>query len=266
MKDSINQRMSGNSLSDKPFVLIPSRMESTRFPGKPLALIAGKPMIHRVYDKVALAHNISGCAICTDSEKIIEYACKNGLSVIKTGNCHTGTDRVFEANKEINSNLIINVQGDEPLIDSEFIDRFSENLQASQNCTNTTSPLIMSSYCSATEEEALCKNVVKVFINSLNEAVSFSRFPICSAVNDGVRCIYKQIGIYGYNKIGLEIFQNLGYSQLEETEKVELMRWIDFVGPVKMTRSEFPAYSVDTIEDLIKVEQLIIHSANGKLS
>ena len=258
--------MSGDCLTSKPFALIPSRMESTRFPGKPLALIAGKPMIHRVYDKVKAASNISGCAICTDSEQIAEYAQQEGLSVIKTGICHTGTDRVFEASQHVDADLIINIQGDEPLIRSEFIDRFSSSLQEAQSSTSRSKPLIMSSYCSATEEESACKNIVKVFINSLDEAVAFSRFPICSAVNDGVRCVYKQIGIYGYNKSGLSTFQRLGYSQLEETEKVELMRWIDFIGPIKMIRSQYPAYSVDTIEDLIKVEQLIIHAANGKLS
>jgi len=256
----------GKSLDKKPFGLIPCRMESTRFPGKPLAQINGMEMIQHVYEKVKGVGEMSGCALCTDSPEIIEFAKTRNIDVVVTGKCHTGSDRVLEAAKLLGKKHVVNVQGDEPLISREFLGEFCIELMELSAKENKDKPIILSAYCSATEEEANCKNVVKVMINSMSEGIAFSRLPICSAIVDGVRCVYKQIGVYGYNLTGLCLYGDLGYSQLEETEKVELMRWIDFVGPVKMIRSSYPAYSVDTIEDLIKVEALMSHGAKGMLS
>jgi len=256
----------GKSLDRKPFGLIPCRMESTRFPGKPLALINGVEMIQHVYERVKEVDGMSGCALCTDSQEIIEFAKERDINVVATGKCHTGSDRVLEAAKLLGKDLVINVQGDEPLISKDFLEELCTELVDISAREDDDKPVVLSAYCSATEEETNCKNVVKVMINSMSEGIAFSRLPLCSAVVDGIRCVYKQIGVYGYNLKGLELYGELGYSQLEETEKVELMRWIDFVGPIRMVRSRYPAYSVDTIEDLIKVENLMSHSAKGRLS
>lgn len=250
----------------KPLVLIPARMESTRFPGKPLAHISGTAMIDMVYQRVVENPQISGCAVCTNSIEIIEYCEFNNLNYIKTSNHLTGTDRVLEAALSLDADLIINVQGDEPMLHPDFLSEFAIQLVERAASPDSTGNVLLAAYCSATAEESLDKNVVKCLISSDSHAVAFSRLPLCSLILDGVKCFYKQIGVYGYTMKSLQRFGRLGKSALEDSERVELMRWIDHVGRVPMIRSDYPAYSVDTIEDLIKVERLLSHNAFGKLS
>ena len=250
----------------KPFALIPARMESTRFPGKPLARIDGIPMIQRVYNTVSNATSLPGCSVCTDSPEIISFCRDQHIPVIETSRHSTGTDRVLEAAELINAELIINVQGDEPLLNPEFLHDFSRELSNRVARPDSDNCVILAAYCSATKEEASDLNIVKCMISATSKAASFSRLPICSAVLDGVQCYYKQIGIYGYTIEALRRFGTLGKSALEDSERIELMRWIDHVGQVQMVRSYHPAYSVDTIEDLIKVERLVVHKVYGKLS
>ena len=249
----------------KPFLFIPARMESTRFPGKPLAKISGKPMIERVYEACAGVSSISGCAVCTDSEDIINFCKSREIDVVRTGSHSTGTDRVLEAAEALHVESVVNVQGDEPLISTRFLDEFISTFAEKQS-SSSADDLIQASYCSATNEESVDKNVVKCLISRKSEAVSFSRLPVCSAIVNGVACYYKQIGVYAYSMDALRRFGDLGKSALEECEKIELMRWIDYIAPVPMYRSTYPAYSVDTIEDLIKVERLIEHGVSGRLS
>ena len=249
----------------KPFLLIPARMESTRFPGKPLAKISGKPMIERVYEACVGVSSISGCAVCTDSEEIINFCKSRKIDVVRTGSHSTGTDRVLEAAEALRVESVVNVQGDEPLISARFLEELISAFTERQS-SSSVDDLIQASYCSATNEEAVDKNVVKCLISRKSESVAFSRLPVCSAIVNGVACYYKQIGVYAYSIDALKRFGGLGKSALEECEKIELMRWIDYIAPVPMHRSAYPAYSVDTIEDLIKVERLIEHGASGRLS
>lgn len=241
-------------------------MESTRFPGKPLAQISGKPMIERVYDACVGVSGISGCAVCTDSEDIRSFCKTLGIDVVLTGKHSTGTDRVLEAAATLSVESVVNVQGDEPLISACFLDEFISAFIEKQAAFTCAEDLIQASYCSATSEESEDRNVVKCLISRKSDSVAFSRLPLCSAIANGVACYYKQIGVYAYSIEALKRFGRLGKSALEESEKIELMRWIDYVGPVPMVRSSYPAYSVDTIEDLIKVERLIEHGASGRLS
>ena len=241
-------------------------MESTRFPGKPLAQIAGKSMLQRVYESCISVSGISGCAVCTDSEEIISFCQKSKIDVVRTGSHSTGTDRVREAAQSLSAHNVVNVQGDEPLISTHFLEDFIHSfIERTASCPSRDD-LIQAAYCSATEEESADKNIVKCLVSRKAESVSFSRLPLCSAIVNGVACYYKQIGAYAYSIEALSRFGRLGKSALEDCEKIELMRWIDYVAPVPMVRSQYPAYSVDTIEDLIKVERLIEHGVSGQLS
>ena len=223
-------------------------------------------MIARVYESCSRVASVSGCAICTDSQEIVDYCNSNGMQVLRTGSHSTGTDRVLEAAEAVSAEMVINVQGDEPLISSDFIEQFVGCFLERAQASIPKSELIQASYCSATAEESLDKNIVKCLISRGSEAVSFSRLPVCSAIANGIACYYKQIGVYAYSIEALRRFGALGKSALEECEKIELMRWIDDISPVPMVRSSYPAYSVDTIEDLIKVERLIEHGFSGQLS
>ena len=237
--------------------IIPARMESTRFPGKPLALIQGLPMIHHVYNNSIKAKLLSKVYIATNSDPIINYCKKNKLPYIETGVHETGSDRVFEAAKSIGSENIINIQGDEPMIKPELIDKIC-NFMGSENFNNK---FIVTTHCECTEEELHDRNNVKVILSRTNNGIYYTRKNVYSApVIPGKAARLKQIGVYAYTFDTLNEFNNLGYSDLEDLEKIEIMRWIDYGLKTTSLFSEYSCYSVDTIDDLVNVENILSHN------
>lgn len=245
--------------NSKPIAIIPSRLESIRFPGKSLMKICGKPMIKHVVDKCYESNAFSDVYVATDSNLIGEYLKENNIKYIKTGICQTGTDRVYQASKQLDNDLIVNVQGDEPILPVEIMQEISEKLLESKG----ESQIIWTSYSECNLKDATDENVVKVVSRQDNTALMFSRQPLPGSLKRSKNTYFKQIGIYGYSKNTLKLFSELKNSVLEDIDRVELMRWLDYGKTVCLIYSNKTSYSVDTIEDLIQVEYIIKATTNN---
>lgn len=239
--------------------IIPARFASTRFPGKPLIDIAGKPMIQRVYEQTLLATSLSDVVVATDDEKIYKAVKAFGGNVIMTGDNHvSGTDRCAEVAQKISGfDAVINIQGDEPLIDPNQI-----NLVA--GCFNDISTNIATLVKKITTNEELFNfNTPKVLLNANMEAIYFSRQTIPYLRNfdekDWLKnhTFYKHIGIYGYKTATLSILSQLNSSSLEIAESLEQLRWIENGFKIKVAVTQAETLAIDTPEDLEKVLEVI---------
>lgn len=239
----------------KVLAVIPARLQSTRLPEKPLADILGKPMIQWVYEKTSKAANISKVVVATDSQKIMKAVESFGGQAIMTSPDHqSGTDRLVEVSRAFPEyNTIINVQGDEPLIDPLTLDYLIENYFNS-NCKT------MATLAKAAEsqDEVLSPNCAKVVVSHNNKALYFSRSPIPfdRDGNGGVNYLI-HIGIYIYDRSFLLKFPDLGRSTLEETEKLEQLRVLENGYPIAVFQAESSSIGVDTSEDLELVRKLL---------
>ena len=224
--------------------VIPARLDSTRFPAKVLADLWGKPIIQHVYERARKAKRLDEVLIATDDEKIFDTAKKFGAEVVITSKKHlTGTDRVSEAVKKINAEIVINIQADVPLISPLMIDRVVKVL--SDNST-----LVMATLMKKIEkkEEFYNPNVVKVVIDKQGFALYFSRSPIPYLKDNFVS--YKHIGVYGYRKDFLLTFVQLPRSPLEKIENLEQLRVLENGYKIKMIETDYELIEVDTKEDL----------------
>jgi 3-deoxy-manno-octulosonate cytidylyltransferase (CMP-KDO synthetase) len=237
--------------------IIPARYASTRFPGKPLVLIHSKPMIQHVFERCKEA-DLDDLYVTTDDERIKNSVENFGGKVIMTNSQHnSGTDRCAEAARILNlkkSDLIINIQGDEPFIRKEEINLLA-NL--SENKKIQIATLVKSI---TTEEELNNPNKVKVVFTKSNRALYFSRSPIPHNTRaqlrvtnyelQATRGFYKHIGIYAYRNDILQKITQLPMSKLEEAEKLEQLRWLenDFTIHVEICHHE--SIAIDTPKDL----------------
>ena len=224
--------------------VIPARLDSTRFPAKVLADLWGKPIIQHVYERARKAKRLDEVLIATDDEKIFDTAKKFGAEVVMTSKKHlTGTDRVSEAVKKNNAEIVINIQADVPLISPLMIDRVVKVL--SDNST-----LVMATLMKKIEkkEEFYNPNVVKVVIDKQGFALYFSRSPIPYLKDNFVS--YKHIGVYGYRKDFLLTFVQLPRSPLEKIENLEQLRVLENGYKIKMIETDYELIEVDTKEDL----------------
>ncbi|MDR1678471.1 MAG: 3-deoxy-manno-octulosonate cytidylyltransferase [Prevotellaceae bacterium] len=241
--------------------IIPARYASTRFPGKPLADMAGKPMIQRVYEQAnqALEH----VYVATDDSRIFDAVKNFGGNAVMTGNHHqSGTDRCYEAFLKISSQLstfnfqlstIINIQGDEPFIQPAQI-------EVLKNCFSDTGTQIASLVKPFTEtddiEALLNPNSPKVVLNEKNEALYFSRsvIPFLRGVEQkewlAQHIFYKHIGLYGYRADVLEEITALPQSSLEKAESLEQLRWLQNGYRIKMGITTHETIGIDTPEDM----------------
>tara|TARA_B100000963_G_C22500550_1_gene613566 strand:+ start:5 stop:763 length:759 start_codon:yes stop_codon:yes gene_type:complete len=236
--------------------IIPARMESTRFPSKPLALIKGMPMIEHVYLNTLKSKYLNSINIATDSNQIKSFCDHRSIPCIFTTHHDTGSDRVFEAASKLGSEYIINIQGDEPMVNHEVIDNICKYMRSD----DFNNKFIITTHCDCTEDELKDPNNVKVVLSKTNNGLYYSRKDLFSGVDlTGKPSRFKQIGVYAYTLNTLKQFSNLGYSALEDLEKIEIMRWIDNGLRTISIHSKKLCYSVDTIEDLVYVENLITH-------
>lgn len=234
--------------------IIPSRYASTRLPGKPLADICGKPMIQRVYEQALLAKRVDAVFVATDDERVFETMQKIGGQVILTSSAHkTGTDRLAEvAMKHGEYDIIINVQGDEPLIDPEIIDLLAKAMLADSNLPMATvsSPLAESEY----DDPA----AVKVVTNTQENALYFSRslipYPRGGFGTNGPR---KHVGIYAYTRKFLLEFARMAPTPLETAESLEQLRVLENGYTIKVIPTDKSFVGVDTPEDLSRVIEVI---------
>ena len=233
-------------------VIIPARYASTRFPGKPLALLAGKPMIQHVWEK-AIASSADVVAVATDDERIAEAVRKFGGIAIMTSPDHpSGTDRIAEATRAFSGvETVINIQGDEPLIPTELVDKLIELMTGDRS-------IEMATVAVPADRANLTENNVKVVFGVNGQALYFSRFNIPFVRQSGVDpgC-FLHWGIYAYRKDILERFVQLPPGKLENAEKLEQLRAMENGITIKVVTSELTTIGVDTPEDLVKAEALL---------
>jgi len=239
--------------------IIPARFASTRFPGKPLIDLAGKSMIRRVYEQAKKASALAEVVVATDSEEIFKAVTAFKGNVIMTSDQHqSGTDRCAEVSKKmIGYDAIINIQGDEPLIDPQQI-----NLLAS--CFNDISTDLATLIKKIkTPEELFNYNTPKVIINNRSEAIYFSRqvIPYLKDVTpeDYLKkhTFYKHIGIYGYRTTTLGIIASMNLGNLESSEKLEQLRWIENGCTIKVAVTDKESLAIDSPEDVSRVIEAI---------
>jgi len=233
--------------------IIPARYSSVRFEGKVLAKILGKPMIQHVWERAKQALLLDDLIIACDNELVANAAREFGAKVIMTSKGHlSGTDRISEVINPLDVKIVINIQGDEPLIHPTMIDGVARVLlENSSICMSTVMKKIE-------DPEVLSDpNVVKVVVDKNNFALYFSRSAIpFHAVNSEIKnpVYYKHIGLYGYTKDFLFTYRNLPVSNLEKIERLEQLRVLEEGFRIKVIETKFDTIGVDTPEDLEKLK------------
>ena len=236
--------------------IIPARWASTRFPGKPLHPNAGKPLIQLVWDQCNKTHCLDEILIATDDARIAESAESFGAKVVMTSNDHvSGTDRIAEAAQtDQDCTHIINIQGDEPLIDPGLIDQLAEKIS-----NDPTICMITAAVLGINNLDLANSNVVKTLINKENNAIYFSRsvIPHQNSESPAAPC-YRHKGIYGYTKDFLLKFVRWEPSPLELAERLEQLRAIENGASIHVIITDDNSIGVDTPEQAIMVEQQIL--------
>ncbi|MCK5083830.1 MAG: 3-deoxy-manno-octulosonate cytidylyltransferase [Candidatus Omnitrophica bacterium] len=237
--------------------IIPARWASTRFEGKVLAEVGGKPMIQHVWERARQSELLNDLIIACDDERVVVAAEQFGAKTVLTSkNCASGTDRIAEAVESIEGDIIVNIQGDEPLIDPAVIDALATALVDDSSCLMGTMIKVLTS-----KKELKDPNVVKVVIDGEGNALYFSRSPIPYNRDDDDEAIYyKHLGIYAYRRDFLLSYKNLPKSNLEKVEQLEQLRVLEFGYKIKTVVTDVETIGVDTPEDLSRVEKLLSKS------
>lgn len=242
--------------------VIPSRYGAQRFPGKPLATIAGKTLIQRVYEQAAKAKRLDKVIVATDDTRILEAVEGfGGDAMLTSPDCATGTDRVAEVARAYECDLVLNIQGDEPLMRPEMIDQLVEGMQADPKC-------VMGTLARKLEAAANLDNpnVVKVALAQNGNALYFSRsrVPFVREARTGdpqewlkLAKFYKHLGIYAFRREFLLKFVQLPQSELEKTEMLEQLRALENGFSIKVLVTPHDSIGVDRPEDVILVEEIL---------
>ncbi len=246
----------------KIVAVIPARYKSTRFPGKPLADICGKPMIWWVYKEAKKVQDFTEVYVATDDKRIFDACIDLDMNVVVTSDsCLTGTDRVGEVSEKVSADLIVNIQGDEPLIESATIQAailpFYNNpdLQVSNLMTKIKNPV-----------DVVNATVPKVIVNRDDIGIYLTRatapYPKGSLDYD----YYKQVCVYGFKPEALKFFcdygKSYGKAKIEAIEDIEILRFIENGYKVKYIEVETSTIAVDTVNDLNKVREIIKRRKN----
>ncbi len=230
--------------------VIPSRYQSTRFPGKPLAKIAGKSMIERVYQQVTKAGCFSDIIVATDDQRIFDAVTDfGGKAEMTDSNIESGTERVWSVIKKKDFDAVVNIQGDEPLISEKLIWGVFQALARES--------IVSAARLNDSYEDFCSTNVVKVVCDSNNRALYFSRAPIPFSGRDAFNNFFQHIGIYGYTKEKLEIFVKSKVTELEKREKLEQLRFLFLDQKIYIVPTDFMSHGVDVPEDIEKIEKLL---------
>lgn len=238
--------------------VIPARWGSTRFPGKSLAMIAGKPLIQRVCERCRMADRLTELLVATDDSRIADVARLIGVRSVMTRADHpSGTDRIAEAVQDLQADVVINIQGDEPLISPALINRLGDLFdEPSWDMATAASPI-------KTADELMNPSVVKVVLDRMGGALYFSRSPIPYARDGNAVELFQQgvyrrhVGIYAYRRSFLERLVREPPCALELTEKLEQLRALYLGGRIKVEQVDEPGLGVDEPEDVLRVEQAL---------
>ena len=235
--------------------IIPARWASTRFPGKPLADLLGKPMIQHVYERARQARCLQRLLVATDDRRIFEAVAAFGGEAVMTRADHaTGTDRLAEVASNLDVDIVVNIQGDEPLIEPEVIDAAAAPL-----ISDPTIPMGTLRARITDLAELHDPNVVKVVVDRNDFALYFSRAPIPHArdATAADTVYYYHPGLYVYRKEFLLTYASLPPTPLEQTEKLEQLRALEHGYRIKVVETHHRPLSVDTPEDLESVRRLM---------
>lgn len=236
--------------------ILPARWGSSRFPGKPLHVLAGKPLIQHVWERCLGCTKLDEVLVATDDDRIRDAVLAFGGKVVMTSPDHpTGTDRLAEAVKAVPAAThVINIQGDEPLIDPALIDELAASFLADPELPMATAANVID------DEEAIADpNVVKVVLDVSGHALYFSRSPIPyrRATPAGL-AVYRHKGLYGYRRDFLERFVSWPPSVLEQTESLEQLRALENGARIKVLITTDDSIGLDTPEQAPLVERLLL--------
>jgi len=239
--------------------VIPVRYASTRFPGKPLADLNGHPMIYHVYQRASQAAELSRLVVATDDERIRQAVEAFGGEVVMTSSNHaTGTDRVAEAVRHLEADIVVNVQGDEPLLNPAMITQVIQPLLREEAVRVTTLMHPIKDIA-----DALDANVVKMATDLDGNVLYYSRAPIPYPKDRKGYQMDKQIGLYAFRRQALEAFASWVSTPLETAEGIELFRFLEHAWKVRAVRTTHHMVPVDTPEDLERVRRLLKSKAVG---
>lgn len=235
----------------KAIAVIPSRIASTRLPRKPLRHILGKPMIQRVYEAARACHGLNDVIVATDSDEIFALCREHGWKAQMTSEeCRSGTDRVYEVAQSVSADIYVNVQGDEPLARPEHLDALLSVMKPGVEVGTVYTP------CAA--EDVTNPNAVKIVTALDGRALYFSRATIpFDRDRRGDLRYCKHLGFYAYTPQALEQFCRWPESELERSERLEQLRFLDHGIGIYAGETPFDTVGVDTEEDLRRVEQIL---------
>ena len=256
--------------------VIPARYGSSRFPGKPLALLQGRPVIQHVYERVAQARSIDEVVVATEDERIVQAVERfGGVAIMTSPEARSGTERVAEVAQSRSQQVVMNIQGDEPLVQPEMVQQVAEFLER-----HRAVPMASLMTLLVREDDMANPNVVKVVVDRDGYALYFSRAPIPYVREEMVGSrfeaggsrggavpraasreprAYKHIGLYGYQRRFLLQFGHLESTPLEQLEQLEQLRALEHGFRIKLLETSHETVGVDTPEDLAKVETLLGH-------
>lgn len=249
-----------NADNQKIIGMIPARMGSTRFPGKPLAPILGRSMIEHVYRRSAMCKLLDDVWVATCDQEIMEAVTAFGGKAVMTSDRHErASDRIAEAMQHSDADIVVMVQGDEPMTDPQMIEASVEPFLSEDKqimCVNLVARI-------ESEEEFENPNTIKVVMDEDNFAVYMSREPIPTRhrLPFGQLPAFKQVCIIPFTRNGLELFTRLPPTPLEETESIDMLRFIEHGYRVKMVETTLFTHAVDTADDLKRVEKLMADDA-----
>jgi 3-deoxy-manno-octulosonate cytidylyltransferase (CMP-KDO synthetase) len=231
--------------------VIPARMKSSRFPGKPLADIHGKPMVAWVYEAARQAATLTEVVVATDSGEIVEACQKLHIPSVLTSPEHKcGTDRVAEVAAKIKADIYVNIQGDEPLIEPQVIDAAVKALRNAEGYE-------VVNLCMKIDRltDLVDVNVPKVVKGPDGRAIMLSRSVVPYPKNPEGALYFRQVCVYAFTPKSLKAFAELAQGPLEAAEEIELLRFLEYGIPVKMLEVQSRSFGVDTLSDLVRARK-----------
>jgi 3-deoxy-manno-octulosonate cytidylyltransferase (CMP-KDO synthetase) len=233
-------------------VIIPARYGAQRFPGKPLADLGGRPVIAHVIERARRARGVDVVAVATDDERIATAAERAGAEAIVTGDAPTGTDRAAEAARRLRPapDVVVNLQGDEPLIEPEAIETLVQAMAPGVEMATLARPLA--------EGELARPQVVKVVVDGRGDALYFSRAPIPHRRAGGESPLARaHVGIYAFTAAFLQEFASLPPGRLEAEESLEQLRALEHGRRIRVADTRYAGFGIDTPEDLERARALV---------
>lgn len=241
----------------KVLVVIPCRFDSSRFPGKAVARLAGKPLVQWVVERARGAAQVAKVVVATDDERIRSAVAAFGAEVVDTGSARTGSDRLAQVAERIEADYYLNLQGDEIIEGPGMLDHLIEAFEQSQPVEIGTLKRPI-----RTREDLLDPNLVKVVSDRFDDALYFSRAPIPfrrddEAMPKGAGIHFMHLGIYIFRRDALKEFANLPTGRLETLEKLEQLRALEHGFRIKVWETRFESIRIDTPADLARAEGLL---------